>query len=169
MQKLSFLAVTCFIAIAVIFIGVSGAAIDTDNLVGVWLFDEVDNRDMSPDSSDNGNDAELIKGAELVDDGKFEKALSLSGDKEFQHARVETSKSLDSCAEAYTTTTWVKLQKKDKVVLGGCCNDDHAIINFMYTCLLNIFGPGRGGRTRQGRDWQRAARTVMGFWPDACE
>lgn len=39
----------------------------------------------------------------------------------------------------------MKLKKKDKVVLGGCCNDDHAIINFKYTCLLNIFGPGRGG------------------------
>lgn len=145
MWKLSIFEVTCLFAIVAMFAGVSNAAIDTKNIVGVWLFDEVDNRDMSPDATNNGNDAELMKGAKLVDDGKFDKALSLSGDKEFQTAMVETSKSLDSCAEEYTATTWVKLKKKDKVVLGGCCNDDHAIINFMYTCLLNIFGPGRGG------------------------
>ena len=143
-RKLSVLGIICLMAIPVIFTTVSDAAIDTKSIVGVWLFDEVNN-DMSPDSSENGNDAELLQGAELVDDGKFDGALSLSGDDEFQLAWVETSKSLDSCAEEYTTTTWVKLKKKDKVVLGGCCNDDHAIVNFKYTCLLNIFGPGRGG------------------------
>lgn len=141
MRKLAIFVGVCLIAT----MSIGDAAIDTKNLVGVWLFDEVDNRDMSPDSSENGNDAELLKGAELVDDGKFDKALSLSGDKEFQFAMVPTSKSLDSCAEEYTATTWVKLKKKEEVVLGGCCNDDHAIINFQYTCLLNIFGPGRGG------------------------
>ena len=144
-RKLSVLGIVCLMAIPVLFASVSEAAIDSKSIVGVWLFDEVNNKDMSPDSTDNGNDAELLKGAELVDDGKFDKALSLSGDDEFQIARVETSKSLDSCAEEYTTTTWVKLKKKEKVVLGGCCNDDHAIINFQYNCLLNIFGPGRGG------------------------
>ena len=90
--------------IPMIFTSVNDAAIDTQSIVGVWLFDEVNN-DMSPDSSENGNDAELMKGAELVDDGKFDGALSLSGDDEFQIAWVETSKSLDSCAEEYTATT----------------------------------------------------------------
>ena len=144
MRKLFILGIVCLMTIPTIFVTVSDAAIDTKSIVGVWLFDEVKN-DVSPDSTGNGNDAELLKGAELVDDGKFEKALSLSGDDDFQYAMVESSKSLDSCAEEYTATTWVKLKKKDKIVLGGCCNDDHAIINFMYTCLLNIFGPGRGG------------------------
>ncbi|MDE0684396.1 MAG: LamG domain-containing protein [Candidatus Poribacteria bacterium] len=145
MRKLSILGIVCLMAIPMIFATVSDAAIDTKNIVGVWLFDEVDGKGISPDSSKNGNDAELLKGAELADDGKFEGALSLSGDDEFQIAMVPTSKSLDSCAETYTATTWVKLKKKEKIVLGGCCNDDHAIINFEYTCLLNIFGPGRGG------------------------
>ncbi len=145
LRKLSILGIVWLMAIPVLFVSVSDAAIDSKSIVGVWLFDEVNNKDISPDSTENGNDAELLKDAELVDDGKFDKALSLSGDKEFQIAMVEASKSLDSCAETYTTTTWVKLKKKEKVVLGGCCNDDHAIINFKYTCLLNIFGPGRGG------------------------
>ncbi len=145
LRSLSILGVVCLVAIPVIFPPVSDAAIDTKNIVGVWLFDEVSNSGISPDSTENGNDAELLKGAELADDGKFDKALSLSGDNKFQVAMVEASKSLDSCAETYTTTTWVKLRKKEKIVLGGCCNDDHAIINFKYTCLLNIFGPGRGG------------------------
>lgn len=145
MRELSILRVVCLMVVSGVFVPVGDAAIDSKSIVGVWLFDEVSNSDISPDSTGNGNDAELLKGAELVDDGKFEKALSLSGDNEFQLAVVPTSKSLDSCAEEYTAATWVKLQKKDKVVLGGCCNDDHAIINFQYTCLLNIFGPGRGG------------------------
>ena len=73
-------------AILTTFVTVTDAAIDTKNIVGVWLFDEVKN-DISPDSTGNGNDAELLKGATLVDDGKFEKALSLAGDNEFQIAR----------------------------------------------------------------------------------
>ena len=75
-RKLSFLGIICLMAIPVIFATLSDAAIDTKNIVGVWLFDEVKN-DTSPDSTANGNDAELLEGAELVDDGKFDKALSL--------------------------------------------------------------------------------------------
>ena len=74
MKNLSILGIVCLLAIPMIFAPVSDAAIDTKNIVGVWLFDEVSNKGMSPDSTENGNDAELLKGAELVDDGKFEKA-----------------------------------------------------------------------------------------------
>ena len=59
MRKLVIFVGICLIAT----VTVGDAAIDTKTLVGMWLFDEVDNRDMSPDSSDNGNDAELLKGA----------------------------------------------------------------------------------------------------------
>ena len=69
-RKLFILGMVCLVAIPMIFASISDAAIDTKSIVGVWLFDEVDNKDMSPDSTGNGNDAELLKGAELVDDGK---------------------------------------------------------------------------------------------------
>ena len=74
-------------------------------------FDALTNSDVSPDSTDNRNAAELMKGAELVTDGKFDTALSLSRDNDFQLTVVPTSKSLDSCAEEYTATPWVKIKK----------------------------------------------------------
>ena len=56
LRKLFILRMVCLMAIPVIFAPVSDAAIDTKNIVGVWLFDEVNNKGMSPDSTDNGND-----------------------------------------------------------------------------------------------------------------
>ena len=64
-------------AIPTIFATVSDAAVDTKNIVGVWLFGEVDGKNMSPDSSANGNDAELLEGAELV--GGFRTLSFISG------------------------------------------------------------------------------------------
>ena len=57
----------------------SFAAIDSATAVGVWLFDDGD----VSDSSGNGNDGELINGAEITDGGKWGKALSLDGDDDY--------------------------------------------------------------------------------------
>ena len=51
LRKLTILGMVCLMAIPVIFASVSEAAIDTKNIVGVWLFDEVNNKGMSPDST----------------------------------------------------------------------------------------------------------------------
>ena len=137
MAKLLFVG---FIAIAFVFVNISHSAIDPETLVGMWLFDGGDD---AADSSGNENHGELMNGPEHVNDGKFGGALSFDGDDDY--VIVPTSDSLNSCAESYTGMLWAKLTKKDNVVLGGCCNDDHAVLNFQYTCLLNVFGPGRGG------------------------
>ncbi|MDA1192108.1 MAG: LamG domain-containing protein [Candidatus Poribacteria bacterium] len=50
------------------------AAIDEADIVGIWLFDEIDG-DMTPDSSGNGNDA-IVNKAELVD-GKVGKGFEI--------------------------------------------------------------------------------------------
>ena len=52
------------------------AAIDMDNIMGMWLFNE-DTGGKATDSSDNGNDG-TIHGAKLVD-GMFGKALEFDG------------------------------------------------------------------------------------------
>ncbi len=118
----------------------SFAAVDGETAVGVWLFDDGD----VSDSSGNGNDGELINGAEVTDGGKWGKALSLDGDDDY--ANVANSASLDSTAEAYTGVAWIKLQRKGDPH-SACCADDHMVIAFttQWNNILNVFGPGRGG------------------------
>ncbi len=118
----------------------SFAAVDGETAVGVWLFDDGD----VSDSSGNGNDGELINGAEVTDGGKWGKALSLDGDDDY--ANVANSASLDSTAEAYTGVAWIKIQRKGDPH-SACCADDHMVIAFttQWNNILNVFGPGRGG------------------------
>lgn len=122
----------------------SFAAVDSATAVGVWLFDEGD----VSDSSGNGNDGELMNGAEVTSGGKWGMALSLDGDDDY--ANVANSASLDSTAEAYTGVAWVKLQRKGDPY-SGCCADDHMVIAFTtsWNNILNVFGPGRN--TNQGK------------------
>lgn len=55
----------------------SYAAIDSDNIMGMWLFNE-GKGDTLNDSSDNKNDGKINGGAKWVD-GKFGKALEFDG------------------------------------------------------------------------------------------
>ena len=90
--------------VPVIFATIGDAAIDRKNIVGVWLFDEAKN-DISPDSTHNGNDAELLKGAKLVDDGKFDKALEFDGG----HVLVPHDNVMN--LRQWTMTAWIKVPK----------------------------------------------------------
>lgn len=118
----------------------SFAAVDSATAVGVWLFDDGD----VSDSSGNGNDGELMNGAEVTDGGKWGKALSLDGDDDY--VNVASSDTLESTAAEYTGVAWVKLERKGDPH-GGCCADDHMVIAFTtnWNNILNVFGPGRGG------------------------
>jgi len=75
--------VRCFlIGVAILFVaGVLAsstyAAIDPENIVGMWLFDEGEG-DIAMDSSGNGNDGNFIGDPQWVD-GKFGSALELDG------------------------------------------------------------------------------------------
>ena len=66
--------------------------------------------------------------------------------------------SLDSTADGFTGTAYVKIIRKTVVVVGECCGDDHMIIDFggtTWKMLLNVFGPGRGednGKVEVGSD-----------------
>ncbi len=128
-----------FLVISFMFIGATYAEIEPGTAMGIWLFEE--GSDAAMDYSGQGNDGTPMEGPESVN-GKFGKALNFDGVDDY--VLVPTSGSLDSCNENYTGLMWVKIAKKDVAVLGGCCNDDHALLNFSYNCLLNIFGPGRG-------------------------
>ena len=55
----------------------SHAALNADNIMGMWLFNEGQG-DKANDSSGNGNDGKVIGGAKWVD-GQFGKALEFNG------------------------------------------------------------------------------------------
>ena len=53
------------------------AEVDPGSIVGAWLFDETGGK-VAKDSSDNGNDGDLVGGAKWVK-GKFGNAIELNG------------------------------------------------------------------------------------------
>ena len=59
------------------FVQLSNAEIDPKSIVGAWLFDETNGK-VAKDSSDNGNDGNLVGGAKWVK-GKFGNAIELNG------------------------------------------------------------------------------------------
>lgn len=136
---------TCvgLICTALIWSGLSVAAIDPGTVVGMWLFDG----DVS-DSSGNGNDGDLMEGAKIVAGGKLGQALSLDGENDY--VIVPTSAGLDSTAENYTGVAWVKFDRKGGAAPAGCCDDDQVVMAFStsWRNLFNVFG--RGGRAIPG-------------------
>jgi len=63
--------------ISLIFTSITDAKIDQETVIGIWLFDE-GKGDIAKDSSENGNDGELMNDPKWVD-GKFGKALEFDG------------------------------------------------------------------------------------------
>lgn len=122
----------------------SFADIEPDTIVGIWLFEGNAN-----DSSENGNDGELINGGGFVNEAKvLNQSLSLDGDDDY--VLVPTSASLDSTADEYTGVAWIKYARKGGVAPGGCCADDQMILAFSTSWhnLFNLYG--RGGRNNPG-------------------
>lgn len=80
------LAIACvsLIVICLIFTSISGAKIDPQTIVGMWLFDEGTGK-VTKDTSGNGNDGELMNGPKWVD-GKFGKALEFDGKDDYVDA-----------------------------------------------------------------------------------
>lgn len=92
-----------FIAIGLIFTGLSDAKIDPKkDIAALWLFDEGKGK-VATDTSPNGNDGEFFGSPTWVD-GKFGKALEFNGTSDY--VQVPDSPSLD-IEEAITIVAWV--------------------------------------------------------------
>ena len=76
-HRVTALTLVC-ISLIGIFVLQSFAKIDSQNIVGMWLFDK-GTGEVAKDYSDNGNDGKLINGPKWVQ-GKFGKALEFDGE-----------------------------------------------------------------------------------------
>ena len=65
------------ITVGFMFAHLCNAEVDPGSIVGAWLFDETGGK-VAKDSSDNGNDGDLVGGAKWVK-GKFGNAIELNG------------------------------------------------------------------------------------------
>lgn len=98
------------IGLAVVFLLFAGQSyalkIAPENIAGIWLFDSDPNNGVE-DSSENGNDGEIMGDVEWVDDGKFGKALLFPGvDENF--VEVPTHESLD--LTTFSFMAWIKIE-----------------------------------------------------------
>ena len=75
------------IVLNLVFTGISGAEFDLKDVAGMWLFDE-GKGDTAADSSENGNDGELVNGPKWIKDGKFGSALEFDGNESKGHVVV---------------------------------------------------------------------------------
>ena len=89
------------IIIGFIFTQPNNAEIDPESIVGAWLFDETSEK-VAKDTSDNGNDGNLVGGAKWVK-GKFGNAIELNG----QNAWVTVPEI--GPLEEFTLTKWFNL------------------------------------------------------------
>lgn len=78
--------------------------IERETILGIWLFDE-DTGKTVKDSSLNGNDGEIIGGAEWIE-GKFGSALKFNGGTSFVQIPHSDKLSLQN----FTVTAWVELE-----------------------------------------------------------
>ena len=88
-----------------LFVTMQVAALDTEGLVGAWLFDEGKGEAVM-DSSDNGLDGKIARGKPKWVDGKFDGAMEFGGQ---DMVTVDDDNALD--LEEFTLAAWVNIPK----------------------------------------------------------
>ena len=86
-------------------VGTHVIALDTDGLVGAWLFDDGKGETVTY-SSDNGLDGKIAKGKPKWSKGKFEGAMEFGGQ---DMVTVDDDNALD--LEEFTIAAWVNIPK----------------------------------------------------------
>ena len=75
------------IILSLMFVGISNADFDPETVSGMWLFDD-GKGDTAVDSSENGQDGELVNGPKWAKNGKFGSALEFDGNESKGHVVV---------------------------------------------------------------------------------
>ena len=110
------LACISLIVLSLMFTGISSAELDLNTVVGAWLFDE-GKGDTAVDSSENGNDGEIMNAPKWIKDGKFGAALEFDGNESKGHVLVGNL----GLAGEVTVVLWAKPS--------DAANDDRLISN----------------------------------------
>ena len=97
MTRLTVVTFISLIALSLILVGQSSAAVDLDDAAGIWLFDEDAN-----DSSGNNNHGTLVGNPQWVD-GKFGKALKFNGTGDY----VDTELNTNDLSSPITISLWM--------------------------------------------------------------
>lgn len=112
------------VVVSLFFADSSYAKINPKNVVGLWLFDNEGEEEIS-DLSGNGNNGIILGGKAKWVNGKFGKALEFSGS---EYVSVPDSDSLDM-KEQVTVMFWVTTEKK----MVDMWNDRQAVVGKHYT------------------------------------
>ena len=96
---------TLTLSALMLFIAPYATALDTDGLVGAWLFDEGKGQAVK-DSSDNGLDGEITQGKPKWVEGKFDGAMEFGG---ADMVTVDDDDALDLAD--FTLAAWVNIPK----------------------------------------------------------
>jgi hypothetical protein len=101
MRKLTVLWCFCLWFTGLIFMTPFSSAVNIDDAIGVWLFDD-SKGETAADASKNGNEGKLMEGPKWVD-GKFGGALSFDAEGPFVRIEVPTIQ-----LSSWTAMIWIK-------------------------------------------------------------
>ncbi len=157
------------ILITLFFTELSYARIDTEALVGLWLFDEGKGK-IAEDSSDKGNDGEIVGDTEWVD---TERGKALKFDGTGDYVEIADNETLNVGEDDFTVVAWVnpaELKQSGFVTKGAYCWEGGWILDMPDGAgtlrLETSFGGGDSGSiispagTMTTDEWQFIALSV---------
>ncbi len=175
-KHINLMAVGVFVLfIAGIIATASYAAISPDAIVGLWLFDDLEDvqDDITADISGNGHDGTLNGFPEIVS-GKFGEALKFDGGDDYVNCGNAESLNLDIFTVAFwasipTTQGWTHMVSKGDHVTSG----DPGSVNwgvmmrsaemaFLFEIFEDTEWTGISGPTVQEDEWQHLVATYDG-------
>ncbi len=125
-------------AISLVAINSSSAAIDPSSVVGIWLFDEGAG-DEAFDSSGNGNDGTIVNAPVWID-GRFGGALSFDG---FGNC-VNINRRLLNGESEFSIVAWIKPGKMTSNRVGLLGQNDSPEFGFIDPGTVSLWTPAAG-------------------------
>ena len=126
-------------AISLVAVNSSSAAIDPSSVVGLWLFDEAGG-DTAMDSSGNNNHGTIVN-APIWVDGRFGSALGFDGTGNC----VNTNKKLLNGVREFTVVAWVKPGTITSNRVGLIGQNDSPEFGFINPGSVMLWTPTAGG------------------------
>ena len=124
------------IAISLVTVNSSSAAIDPSSVVGIWLFDEAGGSTVM-DASGNNNHGTIVN-APIWVDGRFGSALAFDG------SCVNTNKKLLNGRKEFTVVAWIKPGTITENRIGLIGQNDSPEFGFIDPGTVSLWTPSAG-------------------------